>query len=127
MNAVCNLRFIFFYFLGQQENFDVHLPGEEMIKAEIKSEASLIAMTFCLWVASKCSLLVDYNVTLDKYQFRGFGLVSQSTIELIFMENKARLVHDNAGNVLSELSFSFLSSLLCPVFPPSPFSFLPSI
>lgn len=68
-----------------------------MIKTEIKSEASLTAMTFCLWVASKCSLLVEYNVTIDKYQFRGFGLVSHSTVELIFMETKTRLVHYNAG------------------------------
>ena len=75
----------------------MHLRGEEMIKTEIKSEASLTAMTFCLWVASKCSLLVEYNVTIDKYQFRGFGLVSHSTVELIFMETKIRLVHYNAG------------------------------
>ena len=70
-----------------------------MIETEIKSEASLTAMTFCLWVASKCGLLVDYNITGDEYQFiRGFGLVSHSTVELIFMETKTRLAPFNAGN-----------------------------
>ena len=75
-----------------------------MIKTEITSEVSLTAMTFCLWVASKCSLLVEYNITIDKYQFRGFGLLSQNKVELIFMENKTRLVLYNAGCIfLSEL------------------------
>ena len=87
----------------------MHLRGEEMIKTEITSEASLTAMTFCLWVASKCSLLVEYNITVDKYQFRGFGLLSQNKVELIFMENKTRLVLCNA--VLCNTRSIFLSEL----------------
>ncbi|XP_078375556.1 uncharacterized protein LOC144658924 [Oculina patagonica] len=73
-----------------QENFDVHLRGADMISTEVKNVASFTAMTFCLWVASKCSLLVDYNVTLDEGQFHGFGLVSHTTVELIFMETETR-------------------------------------
>lgn len=87
-----------------------------MIETEIKSEALLTAMTFCLWVASKFSLLVEYNITVDKYQFRGFGLVSHSTVELIFMENKTRLVPYNAENVflseLRQISIDFTSPFI---------------
>lgn len=74
-------------FSGQQENFDVYLRGGDMTSTEVKNVASFTAMTFCFWVASKCSLLVEYNVTLDEGQFRGFGLDSHSIVELIFMEN----------------------------------------
>lgn len=58
-----------------------------MISTEVKNVASFTAMTFCLWVVSKCRLLVEYNVTLDEGQSRGFGLVSHRRVELIFMEN----------------------------------------
>lgn len=87
----------------------MHLRGEEIIETEIESEASLTAMTFCLWVASKCSLLVEYNITGDDYQFiRGFGLISHSTVELIFMETKTRLAPFNAGNVFQGWIQDFL-------------------
>lgn len=83
------VRFTFLTFSGQQENFDVHLRGANIAHTEVNS-TSLTAITFCLWVATKSSLLVEYNVTLDEEQFRGFGLVSHSKVELIFMENKTR-------------------------------------
>lgn len=70
-----------------------------MIEMEIKFEVLLIVMMFCLWVVSKCSLFVEYNIIVDKYQFCGFGLVSYSIVELIFMENKIRLVFYNVENV----------------------------
>lgn len=76
-----------FTFSGQQENFDVHLRGADITSSKLKNIATFTAMTFCLWVASKCSLLVEYNITHDEGKFRGFGLVSHSAVDLIFMEN----------------------------------------
>ena len=54
---------------------------------DIKNGASLTAMTFCLWVATEASLLVEYKATSDHEQFRGFSLVSNSRVELLTMQN----------------------------------------
>ena len=76
--------------LGKQLNFDVHLGVGDMAQNEVNNPSLFTAMTFCLWVASKSGLIVEYNVTLDKRQHRAFGLFSHRRVELAFMENTKR-------------------------------------
>ena len=71
-----------------------------MAQIEVKNSLSLTAITFCLWVASKSGLFVEYNATSDKQQYRAFGLISYSTVELVFMENATRYVHCNEFETL---------------------------
>ena len=80
----------------------MHLQGGDIVQTEVTNPLPLTAITFCLWVASKSGLLIEYNVTSDKQQYRALGLISHSKVELIFMENITRLVYCNESSCFQD-------------------------